>query len=165
MTTDMGHSRRFRAAPEESGSPPITDIRRQRLKRQASLRSVATVTADHRPDAPKCKARSPAQSSARHMHGRHVAAFSARPAFSAQLRVSRSAYPGAGGMSASGMLAPHLVGSRDRMGHVVWPDRSRDFSNHETERAIRYLFFSILYLNSINCRAKGGPRWELSQLA
>src|SRR3977135_1659247 len=45
--SELGHSRRFRDARKESGSPPITDIRRRRLKHQASQRAVATINADH----------------------------------------------------------------------------------------------------------------------
>jgi hypothetical protein len=52
-----GQSRRFRDAPEESGSPPITDIRRQHLRLEGVTVSAATVSADHpRQDAPTDKA-------------------------------------------------------------------------------------------------------------
>jgi hypothetical protein len=53
----VGQSRRFRDAPEESGSTPITDMRRQHLRLVGVTVSAATVSADHhRPDVPTDKA-------------------------------------------------------------------------------------------------------------
>jgi hypothetical protein len=55
--TALGQKRRFRDAPEESGSPPIADMRRQHLRLEGVTVSAATVSADHhRPDVPTDKA-------------------------------------------------------------------------------------------------------------
>jgi hypothetical protein len=61
---------------DESGSPPVTDIRRQRLQHQASQRSVASFNADyHRPDTPKRKADLGLHPQLDHVHGRRVSPY------------------------------------------------------------------------------------------